>query len=219
MFSEVDSIIFPDSCEVIKVASQQFVYPIFKNGKSSLTESITEKGWTVISNGDIGSITDPITVFLRNPRERFISGVNTYIQHLKHSNPELDTKTILFFVDNYLFLNRHYCPQFFWLINLAQYLNPATKLSFCDYREITTLTTCNSKAGIHPPSQEVVDGINNFNWHALELYFFLDQILIDSIGKISTFQELVINIRTTQPELYKLIFNKTINLTNVLSQA
>jgi hypothetical protein len=217
MFSDLDSIIFPDSCEVIQVASQQYVYPIFKNGKSSLTTSAITNGWTVITNDDISSITDPITVFLRDPRERFISGVNTYIQHLKQNNPELDIKTILFFINKYLFLNRHYCPQFFWLINLAKYLDPATKLYFCDYLKIATLTTQHSKAGVTPPSQEIIDGINNFNWHTLELYFFLDQQLIELIGKSLTFQELITNIRITQPELYDLVFDKTIKLTNVLS--
>jgi hypothetical protein len=140
MFSHLDDIIFPDSCEVIQVASQQFVYPIFKNGSSSLINSIDEKDWHIIDINCISSISSPITVFLRNPRDRFISGVNTYVQHMIKTNPNLDSQTILFFVDQYYFLNRHFCPQFFWLINLARYTAPGALFNFCNYKEISKLT-------------------------------------------------------------------------------
>ena len=36
MLSRIDEFIFPDRCEGNSITSQQFVYPIFKNGSSSL---------------------------------------------------------------------------------------------------------------------------------------------------------------------------------------
>jgi hypothetical protein len=215
MFSDLDCIIFPDSCEVIKVASQHYVYPIFKNGSSSLKRSIVEKNWEVISADNIKQIKHPITVFLRDPKERFISGVNTYLQHLQN-NTELDTKTILFFVNEYLFLNRHYAPQFFWLLNLARYIDPNTSVYFSDFKNISELTAKHSKAGIDPITDIVAECVNQFDWQKLGLYFFLDQQLIDRIGQTVTIADLLLEIKNAQPDLYNQVFSKTIDLTNVL---
>jgi hypothetical protein len=212
MFDEIEEILFPDRCEVLKIkASQQFVFPIFKNGSSSLKfvgESFFDQ--------EISNITQPITVFLRDPRERFLSGINTYLQHLKRDHADLDTHTILFFVNQYLFLNRHYLPQFFWLVNLARFMHPDIKLEFKSIDDIATITTINTKAGIIPASQEVLDRIDSFNWSQMELYFFLDQILLDRIGQSCTFQELVTYIKTEHAEFYDLVFKKTREILNVL---
>lgn len=216
MFSEVDNIIFPDSCEVIQTSSQQFVFPIFKNGSSSLTITALEKKWKYLSTEEIKLINEPITVILRDPKERFISGVNTYIQHLNRDTPGLDTDTILYFINRYLFLNRHYCPQFFWLINLLKYINPTARLRFCSMSDLASFTDINLRAFIEPITEELLLKIEKFNWNKLELYFFLDQILIDSIGKTLTIDEIFTNIKTNHPELYKLIFANTLNIINVL---
>lgn len=216
MFSEIDKTIFPDSCEVIQTSSQQFVYPIFKNGRSSLTESMRYtryNDWKFVSN--IRDINDPIIVFLRDPKKRFISGVNTYLCHLKNTHPELDQKTILWFVENYLFLNRHYCPQFFWLINLSRYTNPDVKLDLQPVSNLSTLTDLVHDAEVEKPSQELLDTIDKFNWHNLELYFYLDQILINQIGKQLTFNQLL-ELVHQQPELYNLLFDKSQELTGVI---
>jgi hypothetical protein len=219
MFSQLDDIIFPDSCEVIQVASQQFVYPIFKNGRSSLINSIDEKDWRIVDINCISSISSPITVFLRDPQDRFISGVNTYVQHVIKTNPNLDFQTILFFVNQYCFLNRHFCPQFFWLINLARHTAPEVLFNFCNYKEISKLThRKNLPEGVDPVSQEMLDNINKFNWDKLELYFFLDQILINSIGQQLSFNQIMTNVRTNYPDLYRLVFGKSHDLINVLSK-
>jgi hypothetical protein len=214
MFSEVDSIIFPDSCEVIQVASQHFVYPIFKCGRSSLTVSMKSKGWRFVPQEDISSIQEPFTVFLRNPRERFLSGVNTYLQHLGN---ELDQCTVLYFVNQYLFLNRHYAPQFFWLLNLARFTNIDAQVSLCDLKDINQLTDLNHRADVEPITDELVNRIDSFNWSKLELYFFLDQILLDHIGQTISIKDLLLYIKNNQPELYNLVFKKSVDIVNVLS--
>lgn len=218
MFSEIDKIIFPDSCEVIQVSSQQFVYPIFKCGRSSLTESIAEKKWNIVPIDEICKISKPITVFLRDPKERFISGVNTYLQNLQSADPTLDTKTILFFVNQYMFLNNHYTPQFFWLLNLARYTDPATPVNFSNFKDISNLTHIHSTAGITPMTKDITEYVKAFDWKKLELYFFLDQQLIDRIGQTITIKDLLVEIKNSQPKLYDLIFLKSINLTNALPQ-
>jgi hypothetical protein len=216
MFSEVDSIVFPDSCEVIQVASQQFVYPIFKCGRSSLTWKMESRGWTFVPEQDIDKIITPIRIFLRDPRERFLSGINTYLQHLEAEGNDLDQHTVLYFVNRYLFLNRHYAPQFFWLLNLARFTRPDTLVTFSPITEIGQLTHFNSRAGVEPLTDELEQKINSFNWTAVESYYALDQILIDHIGKTITIHELLTHVQDKHSNLYDLIFKKSLNITNVL---
>lgn len=219
MFSEVDSIIFPDSCEVIQVASQHFVYPIFKCGRSSLHQSMEYKGWKFLSEDEIKQITTPITVFLRNPRERFLSGVNTYLQHLAAEGNELDLHTALYFINKYLFLNRHYAPQFFWLLNLARVIGVHAPISLCDVHDISQLTSRHSRAEVEPLTDELKEKIESFDWVKLELYFYLDQILLDHIGQTTTVSNLIAHVKTNNCELYDLVFQKTLNITDALSKA
>jgi hypothetical protein len=215
MFSEIDNTIFPDSCEVLElVPSQLFVYPIFKNGSSSLTESAPVFGWKTINKSSISQIRSPITVFLRDPKERFISGVNTFLQHCHRDYKDLDSRTILFFVEKYLFLNRHYAPQFFWLINLARYSR--APLKFQHMNDISQLTSHVTRAGVNPPTEEFLESIHNFPWSQLELYFFLDQLLIERIGTQTTFVDLVNDIKNTHHDLYELIFEKTYRIFDAL---
>jgi hypothetical protein len=153
-------------------------------------------------------------VFLRDPKERFISGVNTFLQHCHRDYKDLDSRTILFFVENYLFLNRHYAPQFFLLINLARYSQ--APLKFQHMNDISQLTSHVTRAGVNPPTEEFLKSIQNFPWSQLELYFFLDQLLIERIGTQTTFVDLVNDIKNTHHDLYELIFEKTYRIFDAL---
>ena len=221
MFSEIDNTIFPDSCEVIFLGSSQlYVFPIMKNGSSSFYEQLKREkrpDWKIISNKEITKICAPIIVFVRSPKERFISGVNTYLQHLQRDYPDLDQKTILWFVNNYLFLNRHYCPQFYWLINLARYINPTTPIQIKSMSSISEIANMHFDADVLPPTPDFLSIIENFNWKQLELYFFLDQLLLDKVGSQLTVTQLFEEIQDKHSELYNLIFKKTQQITNVLS--
>ena len=120
MLSNLDRILFPDRCEVIEVVpSQRYVYPIFKNGSSSIHTESQRQGWRVQVNEQIRRI-NSIDVIIREPRGRLLSGINTYIQIVLRDNPKLDPVTVEWFALNYLYLNSHYCPQFMWLINLSR---------------------------------------------------------------------------------------------------
>lgn len=211
MFSEIDKIIFPDSCEVIQLTSQHFVYPIMKNGSSSFYTQILSgqrKDWKIIKNSAIATIEDPLMVFIRNPRERFISGVNTFWYLLNRDYPNLDRNTVLWFVDNFLFLNRHYCPQFFWLINLSRFCRPDTILQLEPMSKIDYWANLNDDAGVPRGSLDLYEAIEQFDWKKLELYFYLDRILYDHIGQQFTYNQLLDKIKDS-PELYKLVFEKT----------
>jgi len=214
MLDEITKTIFPDHCEVIEIESgSRYVYPIFKCGRSSLYETLPDREWQLVVNHDIANITAPITVFVRDPRERFVSGVNTYIQHLLAKNPDLAVNTILWFVEHYLFLNRHYAPQFHWLLHLAAYGGRDQILDFQPMHAIAEFTDLNSDAGVQPVTPWLANRIKNFDWHALELYMFLDQIIVDHIGHPTTFAQLIDKIHSQHPELYDLIFKRSQQLT------
>jgi hypothetical protein len=169
-----------------------------------------------VCNKEIEQIQAPITVYLRNPKKRFVSGINTFVQHCLRDCPELDINTILYFVKKYLFLNRHYAPQFYWLINLARY--STAPLLFQKLDDINKIVDIDSHARVTPPSDNFLETVESFPWEQLELYFFLDQLLIDRIGQIVTFGQLMNDIRNDHSELYQLLFKKNIELVNVLSK-
>lgn len=172
------------------------------------------KGWTFVPDSQIKGIKDPITVFLRDPRDRFVSGVNTFVQHL--GGEDLDTHTVLYFVNRYLFLNRHYAPQFFWMLNLYRHVGPDTRVTFLPMSAISELTDRHSHADVEPITPELQDRLQGFNWSKLELYFYLDQILLDHVNQTVRVADLLMHIRQDHAELYDLIFKRTQDMVDVL---
>lgn len=78
MLSYLDCIIFPDRCEVIEVIpSQRYVYPIFKNGRSSLYYYVKTHKYRLLFNEQLKKL-NSIDVILQDPYERFTSGVNAF---------------------------------------------------------------------------------------------------------------------------------------------
>ena len=211
MFDEIVKTIYPDRCEVLEIVpSHHYVYPIFKNGSSSLHKEQKSQKWNSVFDRDIGLIDVPITVFLRDPKDRFISGVNTFVQQTLRDNPKLDRDTIMFFVQKYLFLNRHYIPQFFWLVNLSRFTNQP--LVFKDMTEVSDLTIYNSRAGIIPPDEQFLTDVADFPWGALELYFFLDNLLLSRIGQTITFSEILSDFKQRFADQYTTVFQRTFAL-------
>lgn len=223
MLSEIDNQLFSNRCEVIQIgASHQFVYPIMKNGSSSFYDPIQYDSLTDFKIFDVENLTEaqaaqPFVTFLRDPKTRFISGVNTYLQHLDRDVPGLDHKTVLWFVDNYLFLNLHFCPQFFWLLNLAKILGIHTLFEFKTMSEISNYTSYHSKANVTPPTPEFLDAIENFNWQRLELYFYLDQVLLEMGRQPVSFAEILHKIKNI-PVLREHFLSNTLNILNVLHE-
>lgn len=192
--------------------SQFFVYPIFKNGSSSLTEYADQQLYQRLREHEISQITSEVHVYLRDARSRFRSGVNTFVQH----NPDMDLRTVLTFVNRYLFLNRHFTPQFFWLINLARYLSGNVPMVLHDIDELKSITPLHSDAKILPPSAEFCEMFDGMNWDALELYYYLDQKLTDAIGSKILFPEFVEWIRQDDKILFDTVFGKSLNLTEMI---
>lgn len=200
MLSRIDDIIYPNRCEVIEFMDpQRFVYPIYKNGRSSLLHYSLTNNLKTLINQQISKC-NTIDVILREPQERFVSGVNTFVFNTKRDNPKLDIDTILYFAENYLFLNRHYSPQLGWLINLSKYTSASFTLHNLDF--ITEITGINLKPMGEEKilSDEVIKRLEN-NLHN-EMYIKLDSLLLDLIGQTVTFTEILTYLKSKDPIAY-----------------
>ncbi len=201
MLSRIDEIIFPNRCEVIEIpALQRFVYPIYKNGSSSLIEYARQQGYKTFFNEQIKRISI-IDVIFRDPISRFLSGVNTYVYNIKQANPQLDVDTIIYFAENYLFLNRHYAPQLSWIINLSKYTNTMAVLQLHDMSILNKFTPLSIKPNeTDMLSEEVISRLKN-NIHN-EMYQRLDYLLLELVGKEVTVNEILAHLKAQDPIAY-----------------
>lgn len=188
MLSRIDEIIYPNRCEVYEVPdTQRFVYPIFKNGSSSIVQYGIRNGYRVLFNQQLSKL-NLIHIIVRDPLERYLSGIKTFVHNTKVENPSLDESTILWFAENYLFLNRHYAPQLSWLINLNRYTK--AKLKFCSMNDLHLF----SPVHYIPPDElvltdDVKKRLSNNKYN--DPFLKLDNLLLDFIGKEVYFQEIL----------------------------
>lgn len=204
MLSRIDEIIYPNRCEVIEFKDlQRFVYPIFKNGSSSLTEYTQQQKYKILVNEQIKKI-PVIDIILRDPTNRFISGFNTFVYNTKRENPNLDLDTIIYFAENYLFLNRHYAPQLSWLLNLNKYLHKDARLKLHDMSALSMFTPLSTKPFEENfLNEQVVKKLKN-NVHN-EMYIRLDSLLLQLVGREMTFTDIMAYLHTQDPVAYSKI--------------
>lgn len=126
MFNNWISLITTECC-VIMFEDGSVVYPIFKNGQSSLFNYAKEKKLKILKNKEISKL-KTINIFLRDPIQRFVSGVHTVIELEKIKNINLYLKNI----EKFKTYNRHFVPQFYWLIHLLKYFKGNVKLLSVD---------------------------------------------------------------------------------------
>jgi len=208
MRTALDTELFPDLCEVVEIPlHNQWVYLIQKNGNSSLRFQQKRDNLAVFTNDEIRAL-DYVDVYIRNPRARYVSGVNTYLQHLQRDHPELDLSTAFWFAKKYKFLNTHYLPQFHWLANLARYLRSDAKIRIRDFRDFSSITDFKSRAEITPPGQDFVTMLLKDN-HSIELWLYLDQILLDLAGSMFTWDELLEYYQCNHKDIIEHVLPKT----------
>lgn len=132
MFKNLTNILTAD-CEVIKFNDNQFFYPIFKNGSSSLKKYAEKNNLLLFKNKEISNL-KKITVFLRSPIERFVSGVYTFFYL---TNKQIVDETTLKRIESFDITNRHFVPQYLWLLHLHKYF--AGIVEFRDVSELYDL--------------------------------------------------------------------------------
>jgi hypothetical protein len=190
MLTDLDVELFPDDCEVVEIPSHdRHIYLIQKNGSSSLRLAAQSQGWSIRRNHEIANL-EKVDVYLRDPQERYLSGVNTFAQHLMRDHPGLDRHTCLFLASRYLFLNRHYLPQWHWLVNLARFVNPNCQIRLRPLIDLHQITGIKSRAGILPLPFNEANRLLCYN-DKLEYWFLLDQILLGRCGQSLTWQQIM----------------------------
>ena len=208
MRTALDTELFPDLCEVVEMPlHNQCVYLIQKNGNSSLRLQQARENLAVFTNDQIRAL-DYVDVYIRNPRARYVSGVNTYLQHLQRDHPELDSATAFWFAKRYKFLNTHYLPQFHWLANLFRYMRSDTKIRLRNFKDFEKIVDCRDRARIIPPTEDFVKRLMKDN-HNIELWLFLDQILLDMSGSMFTWNELLEYYQSNHKNVIEHVLPKT----------
>ena len=142
-------------------------------------------------------------MYIRNPRARYVSGINTYLQNLQRDHPELDYLTAFWFAKHYKFLNTHYLPQFYWVANLSKHLRKDTKIRIRDFQKINQIIDIKiTHLQIIAADKKFIkklfeDDIN------IELWLFLDQILLDLSGQEMTWSQLLDHYQHYHPDIIK----------------
>jgi len=116
MFKNLKNVLTTD-CEVIEFNNEQFFYPIFKNGRSSLDTYAKKNNLKIFKNKEILNL-KKIIVFLREPKERFVSGVYTFFYL---TNNQLINDVTLKKIENFDIIDRHFVPQYIWIFHLYKY--------------------------------------------------------------------------------------------------
>lgn len=203
MLSQLDNIIFPDRCDVLEIVpSQRYVYPIFKNGSSSLYAD----NYRIVPEEELKNI-PVIDIYVRNSYERFISGVQTFLMQ----NPEADEKTLLAIIGSYLFLNRHFCPQFHWLVNLHRFTDAKIR--------INSVSSLNEITNQHSNKQIKRQAIDDYfkNHEKLHFYLSIDKVLTELlVGFTVEFKDIVKLIKIRHPDVYVEVIQRSKDLCTVL---
>jgi hypothetical protein len=208
MRTALDTELFPDRCEVVSLPlHNQWIYLIQKNGNSSLRHQQARDNLEMFTNDEIQTL-DHVDVYIRNPRSRYISGINTYLQHLQRDYPELDLSTAFWFAKEYKFLNTHYLPQFHWLANLSRYLRSDAKIRFRNFKDFGAITRFKFHADVVPPTQDFVDRLLTDN-SGIELWLYLDQILLDLAGQEFTWSQLLEYYQRNHKNIIEHVLPKT----------
>jgi len=203
MFTPLDKRLFPDNnCDVYRISDDHFVYGIYKNGHSSINATFEK---TPIL--DIKKISN-VTVYIRDPLDRYVSGVRQYLKDEPGDHP-----TLLAFIDKFLFINRHFMPQFFWLLHLAKYTSSNVKISIKHINELHKLTT------LRWNQSNIIDNLRTRFETNKQLNFYLladDLLYKDLMNKTLPLTEIFTCLKEKNSNLYNEIFLLTKEMANVL---
>lgn len=172
-------------CRVFLFPDDLAIFPIHKNGSTSIINYAKKRCLPVFSNQQIKKL-EKITVYLRDPDERFRSGVHTYC-YLE--DIPLDSKIMNKIYQGEI-INNHFAPQYIWLLCLKRWF--AGKILFRPHHELLNLIPNRDGPWTKKPkrwkdlTQEDINVIQTF---PTERYTTYDKFLI----KKYMFEEVSIN--------------------------
>jgi len=154
-------------CEVVSIGGI-YVYPIFRVGYTSLMADAD----MVFTDIEIDNC-PAITVLLRNPNDRFISGINEYCRQKNKGIKDVYAK-----VQKGKLVDRHFMPQYFWLLHLYTYYKGAVILKPFEY--ISEITQRHHRAN---ESHQHVEPIDR--------YTKVDRYLLNNVNSRVSLQHLI----------------------------
>lgn len=213
MLTDIDVELYAGDCEVVEIPPHGHFYLMQKNGSTSLdVQSRTLHGNRYV-NHDIGQL-ERITVLIRDPLSRFASGVHTFAEHLCRDYPDLDRDTCVWMACRYRFLNRHYLPQFHWILNIARYLDSKCILDLRPFETLSNLVTVHEKKSV-ASKDHIKKAIESYADN--KLWLFLDQILRDNMDSQMTWHDLLDLYRAHPARPLDVLRGRTPEIFNVLS--
>jgi len=205
MFARIDQTLFPKECVVLEIVPHtHYVLPIFKNGSSSLVK----QGYRQVNAQELWNI-PVIDVFVRDPHERFLSGVQTYLTKV----PELDSETVLYFVKHFLYLDRHFCPQVYWLLNACRYT--AARFHIRPWEQLNTVTEFKENQSVTDPALQDL-----FAETRIKFFNEIDEALtVNLINQTVSMQDIVSVIKNNYADLYQETFSTAEEIVDALHKA
>lgn len=202
MYSQIDRIIFPNWCEVYQTAPHQYVYPIFKNASSLIRRKQKQYGWKILVNEQLKKLTQ-IEIYLRDPFERYVSGVNSYIQWQVDKEPGTNQHTLLKFINDFPFIDRHFCPQYYWLCNLARYTDRDCEFLIKPLSDVGKIVD----GEFHRPHTQNGRLLGEMEHMRENKFLMLDSIVMNKfMNQSATMKDINQHFKHDHTELYKDIF-------------
>ncbi len=155
-------------CKVVKV-KDKFVYPIFRVGSTSILHSANE----TYVNEEIAKC-DNILILLRDPGERFVSGLNEFCLQNK-----LDVNDTWQTVKQGKLIDRHFAPQYIWLLHLSKFYNG--KVTLMSFDHIKNITQTHKRKKVKP----------RIHVNPLQKFVEIDKLLINLTGQTLQLRPLI----------------------------
>ena len=195
MFTIIDRMLFPDFVKVVK-ANDKFVYPIFKNGSTTM---LKDNSFTLLTPSEVQDL-EIVDVYIREPYERFVSGVMTYCNEY-----DLNCEQAAKIINRVYFIDNHFCPQLFWVLNLKRFTNAKIRINnISDLPESKNISLRN-KNNDYSNVSALFDKNSD-----LKFYLELDCVLYENcMNKTVSIEEILHILQTNYTDLYNQTFGYT----------
>lgn len=187
MFSNL--LFMTDDCTVVSLHEACHVFPIFKNGNSSIMEMAHRNDLTLHVNDEISDL-DLINVYLRDPKQRFISGVNTFASFGQRPVDDLMRD-----IQSYRVYDKHFIPQYLWLMHLFKHYKGQVNL--LPVSELRTTVPLDYKPNTEDHKDRIRDIMDRDNFDG---YITVDEKMINNfMNRTVNLQELIERHRNDLP--------------------
>lgn len=149
------------------------VYPIFKNGSSSVLAYSSANNIRPLIDGQARCV-DTVTAYLREPGDRFIAGVHSFIE-FERRKAHIDYDTTLHFIHSHGLSNEHFEPQFNWIKKLSTHFEG--RLELLPVSDLVGLISNRNRPGIPEITQEQRDKIDS-----IQPKHTADRLLMEYLG-------------------------------------